>query len=297
MRFRRDDALATWNAFWFGRTSARNLAVARIALAGTALWIVLSRFDLPSVIEFPMWSDISLAARLRYFIGLPLLAERILFGVLHGTLVLAIAGVAPRATAFISALLMYHFAPFEALFWTTNPYLRGLTIPLLGLFALAFCVDTERATLRSNEEVSRWPVAMVQLVLAQMYFFAGYAKLVTSGLQWASGENMRRWLVLLDQTYGGGAMIGTQLAASPLAPGLIGWTALTFELIFPIALVSRTARRVLVPAALLFHLANIWIYHIVLQDIPLLIVFADWGRRAVTGSYNSSMPVSSDPVP
>lgn len=259
-----------WDAFWFAPASSRNLAVARILLAGTALWIVLSRFDLPSVIEYPaMWSGVSASARLRFGIGLPLSVERALFVLLHLTLVLTIAGVATRISAFASALLLYHFAPFETVFWTTNPYLRGLTIPTLGLFALSF----------ARERDEHWPIAFVRLLLAEMYFFAGYAKLVTSGVRWASGDNIRRWLLLLDQTYGGGSHAGARMAGWTYAPAAIGWAAIVFELIFPLALVSKPARRVLVPLAIIFHLANVWLFHIFFQDIALLLLFIDWKRR------------------
>ena len=51
---------ARWDAFWHAPTSARNLAIARILLAGTALWMVLSRVDLPGVLAFPaeMWTGV-----------------------------------------------------------------------------------------------------------------------------------------------------------------------------------------------------------------------------------------------
>lgn len=275
------DPRVAWRAFWTAPTSARNLAAARIVLAVTALWIVLSR-DLPAALQLPqvMWAFAG-ATRFRFAAGLPFALERLAYLLLHVSLVATILGVKPRVSAFVSGLLLYHFAPFESLIWTPNPYLRGLTIPTLGLLVLSSSPELSHARLRDREgEVARWPVTLVQVVLVQMYFFAGVAKLMTSGLAWASAVNMRRWLLILAQIYGAApSSVAYRVADSAWMTSVIGWMALAFELSFPAVLFSSTARRTLVPLAALFHLANIALYHIVFQDLAILLLFVDWPRR------------------
>src|SRR5713101_4120598 len=102
--------------FWFAREAAPNLVMARIVLAATALWVVVSRFDLPSVLGFPseMWAYVPLAQRIRFGYLLPLGAERVLYGLLHLMLLGALLGVAHRFTCIVSGLLMIHFAPLES---------------------------------------------------------------------------------------------------------------------------------------------------------------------------------------
>ncbi|HXG59141.1 MAG TPA: hypothetical protein VNL91_08965, partial [Thermoanaerobaculia bacterium] len=185
---------SSWNAFWHRAEPAINLTMLRIVASGTALWVLLSRPSLPQIASWPrpFYDSIPAGTRIRYGLFADTFLEQALFVVLIGMLVLAAAGVAVRATAFASALLLYHFAPFESVIWTPNPYLRGLTIPLLALLFIAFGPPHRDGTAL----VSAWPVRAVQVVLAQMYFFAGYAKLLTSGIAWAGGENIGRYLQL-----------------------------------------------------------------------------------------------------
>ncbi|HET9315423.1 MAG TPA: hypothetical protein VFQ51_07515, partial [Vicinamibacteria bacterium] len=155
---------ARWDAFWHAPTSSRNLAVARVLLAGTALWMVLSRVDLPSVLEFPpdMWTSLGAAREARFGLGSPLVLERTLYAALHATLVAALLGIHPRLSCLASGLLLYHFAPFETIIRSPNPYLRGLTIPTLGLLILSFAprMGRWRVFAAAPEEAPRWPLRL-----------------------------------------------------------------------------------------------------------------------------------------
>ncbi|HET7295482.1 MAG TPA: hypothetical protein VFM88_23910, partial [Vicinamibacteria bacterium] len=118
--------------------------------------------------------------KLRFLMVFGLPMERALYGVLHLTLLTALAGIFPRASCFVSGLLLYHFAPFETIIRTANPYLRGLTIPTLGLLVLSFsrCGDALALGMRQRREVPapsweyRWPLRLVQVLFCQVYLFA-----------------------------------------------------------------------------------------------------------------------------
>jgi hypothetical protein len=250
--------------------------------------MVLSRVDLPGVLAYPaeMWTGVGAARRARFFLGAHVDVERTLYALLHATLLAAIMGIRPRITCLVSGLLLYHFAPFETIIRSPNPYLRGLTIPTLGLLILSFAPDVNTWRLfprRSDErsETPAWPLRLVQVLLCQIYFFAGYAKLVTSGLAWPTAGNVRGYLLLLNQGLSNApaASPGYALADMPWACALLGWGGLAFELVFPLVLVSRGARLVLLPLALAFHTANGLLFRIFFQNVFLLLLFVDWDAR------------------
>jgi hypothetical protein len=282
---------AGWQGFWYRHGSPRNLAAARILLAGTALWMVLSRADLPSLLAFPpeLWAGVSPERRLRYLMLLPLEVERGLYGLLHFTLLAALLGVAPRASCLASGLLLYHFAPFETIVRTANPYLRGLTIPTLGLLVLSFsrCGDALALALRRRNpppaaaawEYS-WPLRLVQVLFCQIYLFAGYSKLFASGGAWLDAGNVRGHLLLLNQALSEPpeASLGYAVARPPALCAAIAWAGLGLEFGFPLVMFSSAARWVILPAALAFHVGNSLLFRIFFQNLPLLLLFVDWDR-------------------
>jgi hypothetical protein len=265
-----------WERFWYRPESPRNLAAARILLAATGLWIVLSRYDLPSLLAYPphLWSGVTVERRVRFLLLFDLTTERLLYALLHLALLAALVGVVPRLACFGSGLLLYHFAPLESLINSANPYLRGLTLPALGLLILSFARPGGAG--RSWEY--RWPLALVQVLLCEVYLFAGYSKLFTSGLGWLDPENVRGHLLVLNQLAGpdGPGSWGYRLASGPAAGVILAWGGLAFELAFPAVLFSTTARRVLLPAAFLFHVANALLFRIVFHNTALLLLFVDW---------------------
>jgi hypothetical protein len=287
---------SAWARFWYGPEPARNLAAARVLLAATALWVVLSRQDLPSILAYPpeLWAGVSPERRIRFLMVLGLGVERGLYALLHVSLLCALVGLWPRVACLASGLLLYHFAPFETIIRTPNPYLRGLTIPCLGLLVVSFsrCGDALALWPRRTETPPpsseyRWPLRLVQVLFCQIYLFAGWSKLFTTGWSWASAENVRGHLLALNQALVAPAASswGYAVARHPLACGALAWAGLLLEFAFPLVLFSATARSVLLPAAAVFHLANSVLFRIFFQNVPLLLLFVDWdallrGRRS-----------------
>ena len=266
-----------------GRT---NLAVARVLLALVALWIVLSRRDLPSFLEFPrgILDAILPERRLRFGLLFGVGTERVLWGALHVTLAATLFGVATRWAALASGLLLYHLAPLEAIIWTGNPYLRGFTIPALGLLVVAASASAGSFPVRGAPDPpsreNRWPLALIQLLFGQIYFFAGWSKLVTSGFAWLSPGNISNYVLVLDQLFGftEGTPGGNAILRWPALATAVALAGVLLDLLFPVVLFSRRARWILLPLAAFFHLANGLVFHIWFQDTPLLLVFVDWER-------------------
>ena len=278
-----------WEALFFPAGSAVNLAMARIFVSATALWVVLSR-DLPATSGLPQafWSGVTDPMRWRYllFPGHESL-ERVLQGIAIAALVLTLLGVWPRVCSAIAGLLLYHLAPLETIFWNPNPYLRGLTIPVLALLALSAspCGNAlalwRPASRRDSAAMPweyAWPVRFIQVEICFIYLFSGYSKLVDVGLLWLSPEFIRLWIVALRQNPQTQVFhsLGPWLAEHPWLCGAMGAGSLLLELSFPAVLFSRTAKRALVPAAFLMHVGIVLTFNITILFLPLFAVFVDW---------------------
>lgn len=279
-----------WDQLFFAPEGLTNLAVARVLLALAALWIVLSRWDLPSILEFPhgILGAILPERRLRFGLLFGAGTERVLWGALHVALAATLCGVATRWAALASGLLLYHLAPLQTIVWTGNPYLRGLTIPALGLLVVAASASAGSFPRRGAPDApsweNRWPIALIQLLFAEIYFFAGWSKLVTSGVAWLSPLNIRNYVLVLDQLFGfqKGTLGGNAIVRWPALAAAVALAGILLEFLFPLVLFSRRARWILLPAAAFFHLANGLVFHIWFQNAPLLLLFVDWdalGRR------------------
>src|SRR5207253_722963 len=150
----------------------------RIVVAAVALWIILSRYDLPSILLFPrvFWNAVLPERRFRFCLLFGVGPERMLWALLHVSLILTVTGILTRWSALISGLLLYHFGALETVLWTGNPYLRGYTIPSLALLIIAASLSGGNFA-RANATADwswehRWPVALIQLLFAQIYFFS-----------------------------------------------------------------------------------------------------------------------------
>ena len=264
------DARQRFEAFCFAPEPEANLVAARVMLGVAALWVVLSRYDLPSVLGFPaeMWSGVTLAQRLRFGYVLPLGLERFLYVMLHLLLVGAIFGIAQRATCILSGLLLVHFEPLQTILWIPNPYLRGLTIPALGLLVFGFA---------GPRNTRRWPLLLTQVFFIQIYFFAGYAKLFTSGFAWIDATNIRHYLLLLTQFLGfDRSALAYAFVDHPFVCAMIAWVAVFFDLAFPIVIFKPSTRWVMLPLAVIFHIGNAVLFHVVFQEAILLLLFVNW---------------------
>lgn len=271
---------ATLEHAFLAPAGPRLLRATRVVLAAQALWIVLSRPDLPELAAWPsvFWSGVEPSLLARFALGpLPVALERARFAALIVALVLTLAGVWPRVSGAVAACLLYQFAPMEELFiGIPHTSFGGLTTPTLGLFLLAFAEAPPREAPPSPE--FRWPVTLTRLVFSFGYFFPLLAKLRHSGAAWFTAENMRNWM-LLNQPFTG-APWGTVVAGSDALCWALALGTLVFELTFPLAVFSRRAAWVLVPAAALFHAGIVLVLGYFFTSLPLLLLFVEWDGRS-----------------
>ena len=279
---------AAWNGVWFAPGDPRTLALARIVVAAHALWILLSR-DLPALsgLPAPFWRGVAASARARFLIaeGHPGL-ESFLAWLAAAALVAVLLGLWTRVSGLVAGLLLYHLAPLETIILTPSPYVKGFTIAVPALIALSLSPCADAWSVRPARAAAaaweyRWPVQLIRLLVAQIYLFSGWAKLVRVGFDWAAADNVRAWLHFFNQrdqlvVYN---TIGPWLAERPALCLLAGASTMALELTFVSAVVSRTARRVLPVAAAAWHVAILFAMNIAFPYVPLLLVFAEFRQR------------------
>jgi hypothetical protein len=276
--------VAAWDRFWFGDGSATNMAMARILVAGHALWILLSRDPAAfSALPAEFWRFVQDTARWRFLIfeGHPLL-ERLLQAAALVALASALLGLWPRLCCLAAGVLLYHLAPFETILYTPSPGVKGYTITTLALIVLGCSRCGDALALRRGSESPpaweyRWPLTLIQLALAQVYLFAGYAKMLRTGPSWVL-DTVRGYTQLYTQNEEVAVFhaLGTWLIAHPSLCVAAGCVAVALNLTFWTVLFWRGARRVLVPFALAWHLAILFTMNIAFLEAPLLLLFVDW---------------------
>jgi len=278
-----------WTRAFFTPEPALNLACVRVIIAAHALWVLLSR-DLPAFSALPreFWGGVDRTDLWRFFIfpGHPEL-EYGLQAVAIVSLTCATLGVMPRLACFISALLLYHLAPLETIYWTANPFQRGFTVSILALFTLSFsrCGDALRLG-RSRPTVPSasyaWPLRLVQLHFAEVYFFSGTSKLYRVGIAWLDPENLRSWFLLFNQQDQIRRLnpiftsVGPWIADHWLLCLFAGLFGVAANLLFLSVPFSRYARRVLVPDAFFFHIMVLLSLNIFWINTPQLLIYVNW---------------------
>jgi len=267
-----------WNTFWYRPGSPTGLVAMRTIVVLNALWILLSRPDLPTILEWPreFWSGVDRLTALRHLlVGLPMGVEWSLFVLLHVALGAALFGVLARPACLTAGLLLYHFAPLETILWSRlGPYFQGLTLPTLALLVLAIAPRPRLGSGWSPEY--RWPLALVQVLFAFNYVSAAFSKLHTAGWGWISAENIQG-MVRSSMAWSVTHPVATDLI---LGSDLVAWTiaavTMVVELLFFLVPFSRPLARVFVPLAAAGHLGITLALGIVFLSLPVLALYVDW---------------------
>ncbi|HET9316748.1 MAG TPA: HTTM domain-containing protein [Vicinamibacteria bacterium] len=284
----REHLRAAWDSLWFAPGDARTLALVRVVVSAQALWVLLSR-DLPALsgLPAPFWRGVSGPARARFLIAEGHPRWETLAALVAGVALLAVMlGLWTRVSALLAGLLLYHLAPLETLILTPSPYVKGFTIAVPALVVLSVAPCANAWSLRPPRRQAEaweyhWPVQLVRLLVAQVYLFSGWAKLVRVGLDWAAADNVRAWLHFFNQrdqlvVFNS---LGPWLAERPVLCLLAGAFTMGLELSFVAALVWRVGRRVLPAAAAAWHVGILFAMNIAFPYVPLLLVFVDLRRR------------------
>jgi len=263
-----------WSDLLFAPASRRSLVATRVCVAAYSLWLVLSRPMLWQIAEWPRAMYPLRHAPLLVRFGIlvvPAQVEHALYLLLMLLLAAVMFGAFTRVTAVASSLLLYHFAPFEEIFSGLHSNGNsGFNLVALALAALAFAEYDDG----DESPEYRWPIVFVQMLVALQYLLGGLSKVRFTGFGWYTPDNIAK--TIRETVTLTGAPWGDAVASS--AALTLALTAATFlvEFAFPLAVVSRRARWIIIPAAAIGAFLRARIYGFNTLVAPLLVVFVNW---------------------
>ena len=259
--------VARWNAFWFAPGSPTALGVSRLLFFGGLLvWQWPHDFSpwgsYSSVFWMPIWLFDAL--------GVPAFAPHViavLQAVWKTALFLSAVGLVTRPAMAVAFVVGVYLMGLPHNFGQTQHF-DTLVVFASGALALsragdACSLDAWVASLRSRAPLRpapdrgeyTWPIRFVWVAMALIFFAAGISKLRHSGLEWIFSNNLA--LLLQRQQYhisDGDPLTrwGLSVAQHPWFSRSLAALSVCIETLFPLALFNKTARRLLVPAGLVF---------------------------------------------
>ena len=257
---------AAWNRFWFTPGSARSLGICRGLFFGMLfLWQVGHDFApwgaYSDVFWMPIWLFDALHLR-------PLSPGAISWGqvVWKVSLLLSAVGLYSRPAMLTAFALGTYLMGLPHNFGQTQHF-DTLVVFASGALAISRAGDAcsldallarrngQRAYARDADWEYTWPIRFVWVAMAVIFCAAGISKLHHSGLDWIVSDNLS--LLLLRQQYhlsDGEPLTNWGIWVANhrwMARGMAAMSVVV-ETGFPLALFSRRARTLLVPAGLAF---------------------------------------------
>jgi hypothetical protein len=265
-----------WTRFWFEPTPPDNLGLCRILFYGL-LFIYFVPVDytgwgtLPRSFFAPVWPFEKFRIPV---LGDPYLA--LTAAVWKAALLLSCVGFFTRVSTIVAFVLGTYLIGVPYNFGKTD-HMTAIIVFALGILAVSYCGDAWsvdaaiRRRFRGEQHCApsgeyRWPVRAVWLTMALVFFAAGMAKVLASKHHWVFSEHME--ISLVQRFYDPNPpdiRLGLWIALHPWAAKSMAAVSLLGELLFPLALLSRRARRILPPALLAMQLGiglvmNVWFW-------------------------------------
>jgi hypothetical protein len=252
-----------WMRFWFEPAAASNLGMSRLLFFGLLFLVYLPEdFSAWGGVSHTFWMPIWIFERAGL---LPL--DTATLGAIEMcwkvSLVFSAIGLCSRismAVAFVAGAYLFAL-PHN---FGQTYHFDALLVFVMGVLAVsragaAWSIDSlvaaykDRSRARPPESGEfNWPVRLVWLVMAFVFFGAGVSKLRHGGIHWVMSDTMQTFLIRAHYSVSDADPLvswGLALSEWPWGPRALAATALLVELLFPLALVSPMARWFLVPAS------------------------------------------------
>ena len=147
----------------------------------------------------------------------------------------------------------------------------------------AFSLDSlwRRTRTRTGDIVYGYPILLMRTLVAWSYFTSALIKLRVSGLSYFSADNLPTLAIMhsLDNLHDAHFRWAFWLPRMRGITSLVVVMLLLWELAFPLAIFSKTARRVILPLGVVFHLATLFFMNVVFPyHLAAYAVFIDWPR-------------------
>lgn len=247
--------------YWFGEIPAARLGVVRILVGAFTLIYMIPRLPmLRSVASSPaeFFAPVGVAALL----GSPLPSSAY-YAMVLSTLALAVAfmlGWRHRFTGPLFSLLLLFVLCYRnswsMIYHSDNALVLHALV--LGFSNSADALSIDALAARKSATHSGWPLRLICVVTASIYFLAGLAKVTGPlGWSWIAGEAMRGQMAvdgLRKELLGDGAARLTFLLYDQVwLFGAVGLGTLILELGAPLALLRETTSR--------FWALGVWLMH------------------------------------
>jgi hypothetical protein len=147
----------------------------------------------------------------------------------------------------------------------------------------AFSLDSlwRRARSRVGDVVYGYPILLMRMLVAWSYFTSAIIKLRVSGLGYVSADNLPTLAIMhsLDNLHDTHFRLAFWLPQFRGASTVVVVTVLLWELAFPLTIFSKTARRIILPLGLVFHLGTLLFMNVFFPyHLAAYLVFVDWPR-------------------
>jgi len=255
-----------WNHFWFEPGPAAALGICRVLFFGTLLlWQLPHDFSPWGAYSSVFWMPIWLFDTFHVpALSAPAIAA--MEAIWKAALFFAAIGLFTRPAMAIAFVLGTYLMGLPHNFGQTQHF-DTLVVFACGALAISRAADAVSADawIASRRHPSSgpppddgeytWPIRFVWVAMAMIFCAAGISKLRHSGLDWIFSDNLA--LLLQRQQYhisDGEPWTnwGLWVAQHPWVARSMAASSVTIETLFPLALFSRRARWIFVPAGLLF---------------------------------------------
>ena len=136
-----------------------------------------------------------------------------------------------------------------------------------------------RTSARAAGIVYGYPILLMRALLAWSYFSSGLIKLRVAGLGYLKPDNLPSMAIVhsLDNLHDTHFQLAFWLPQVRQYTPLIMALVLLWELLFPLAIVSKRARVVLLLMGVLFHVTTLFVMNIFFPyHLAMYVVFIDW---------------------
>jgi hypothetical protein len=156
----------------------------------------------------------------------------------------------------------------------------------------AFSIDSRLGRTKKDRPAFAYayPILLMQLLLAWAYFSSALIKLRVAGWKYLSADNLPALAIfhsldnLHDTAYRGAFWLPTVREYLPYVVGLI----LIWELLFPLAILFRRMRWLILGIGVVFHISTVFLMNIAFwHQLLMYVVFLNWDRlrfRRSTGN-------------
>ena len=169
-------------------------------------------------------------------------------GVMVASLLAAALNFAPRICLLVALLCYFlYFNPIMSLAYIQRKTNLVPIALLVLIFGPAISAPLKEAT-------PLWPLSLIKITVALMYFSAGVQKLRRCGLRWCDGRTLQAYLV--DHYLWGDTRLALKLAHQLRLCSFLSSMILFFELTFWVVLMLPQLTVVYVVAGIAFHIGT-----------------------------------------